>query len=92
MQKAADRYEQTAQAESQAGQLELEDEQIAEYNALKEKASQATVQQRQELEKILRDQTAALESRDRARAKAGDLQGRRTQLEQERWALVFCRV
>lgn len=51
VQKASARYEAGVEAEGK-GQLQLETEQLSQYSALKEKANQATVGPRQQLEKV----------------------------------------
>eukprot|EP00048_Salpingoeca_helianthica_P017482 m.237445 g.237445 ORF g.237445 m.237445 type:complete len:1238 (+) comp21141_c0_seq1:100-3813(+) len=83
VQRAAARYEASAEGAGQ-GQLQLEAEQLAQYTQLKEKANQATVGPRQQLDKVMRDRTAATETRDRSQARATELRSRLAQLETDR--------
>jgi hypothetical protein len=86
VQRAAARYESSVEAAGQ-GQLQLEAEQLAQYTQLKEKANQATVGPRQQLDKVLRDRTAMTETRDRSQARATELRSRLAQLETDRCAV-----
>ena len=68
-------------------EIELEDTQMQEYNALKEKAGQQTTALRQNLTKITRQQQSDVEALDQTKQKKTDLTSRHVQLNEQKTQL-----